>query len=409
MREDTRKREGNRSPMTSRHVKQAPWGMGTDQFSWFAHMRRESPVFVDPRSGVVSVFRYDDTQRVLSDFASFSSERGSHAPTEEQALSTSMVSSDPPRHRRLRNLVTQAFTPRAVALLEPRISAIVTDLLDQIDQRGARAGAQVDFIEEFAVPLPVIVIAELLGVPVERRADFRRWSDTLVSNGGAGGWANMAETHREMASFFGQMIAQRRAEPRDDLISHLVAAEIDGERLTQVELIGFCMLLLVAGNETTTNLLANAVLCMDELPEAWQRLRAEPTRIPSAIEEVLRYTSPVQSMFRVARGEERLGDVVTRPGQPVIAWIGSANRDETQFDDADRFDITRTPNRHLAFGYGIHFCLGAPLARLEGRIALEALTQRAESIQVAPDAQLDWMESTIVYGVKHLPVTITSA
>lgn len=383
--------------------------MDVDQFSWFARMRQESPVFVDPQSGVVSVFRYDDTQRVLSDYTSFSSERGAHNPSEEQALSASMISSDPPRHRRLRNLVTQAFTPRAVALLEPRISAIVTELLDQIDSRGAHDAAQVDFIEEFAVPLPVIVIAEMLGVPAERRADFRRWSDILVTTGGARGWAKLAEAQREMAAFFGQMIAQRRAEPRDDLISHLVTAEIDGERLTQVELIGFCMLLMVAGNETTTNLLGNAILSMEEQPEAWQRLRAEPTLIPSAIEEVLRYTSPVQSMFRVARGEERLGDVAIQPGQPVIAWIGSANRDETQFPGADRFDITRMPNRHLAFGYGIHFCLGAPLARLEGRIALEALARRAESIRVAPDAQLDWIDSTIVYGVKHLPVTVTPA
>ncbi|HET9111306.1 MAG TPA: cytochrome P450 [Ktedonobacterales bacterium] len=395
--------------MSSRYVKPAPWGVGTDQFSWFARMRREAPVFVDPGSGVVSAFRYEDTQRVLSDFASFSSERGSGGASEEQALSVSMISSDPPRHRRLRNLVTQVFTPRAVALLEPRISAIVADSLDQLDQRGAHDSAPVDFIDEFAVPLPVTVIAELLGVPAERRADFRRWSDILVTNGGARGWAKLAEAQREMAAFFGQMIAQRRAEPRDDLISHLVTAEIDGERLTQVELIGFCMLLMVAGNETTTNLLGNAVLCMEEQPEVWQRLRADPALIPSAIEEVLRYVSPVQSMFRVARGEERIGDVVIQPGQPVVAWIGSANRDETQFADADCFDITRAPNRHLAFGYGIHFCLGAPLARLEGRVALEALTRRAESIRVAPDARLDWIESTIVYGVKHLPVTLTLA
>jgi cytochrome P450 len=176
-----------------------------------------------------------------------------------------------------------------------------------------------------------------------------------------------------------------------------------------VELIGFCMLLLVAGNETTTNLLGNAILSFDEQPAAWQRLRAEPQLVPSAIEEVLRYLSPVQSMFRMARGEERLGEIVTQPGQPVIAWIGSANRDETQFTNAGAFDITRAPNRNLAFGHGIHFCLGAPLARLEGRIALEALLARAQEIRVTPGARLDWLESTIVYGVKHLPVTITPA
>jgi len=176
-----------------------------------------------------------------------------------------------------------------------------------------------------------------------------------------------------------------------------------------VELIGFCVLLLVAGNETTTNLLGAAILSCDEQPAAWERLRAEPQLIPSAVEETLRYLSPVQSMFRIARGEERLGDIITRPGQPVVAWIGSANRDETQFANADTFDITRSPNRNLAFGHGIHFCLGAPLARLEARLALEALLRWAESVRVAPDAQIEWLESAIVYGAKHLPVTVTPA
>lgn len=392
--------------MTYAHVKQAPGGIGQDHFSWLAQMRRTAPVFVDPRSGVISVFRYDDTQRVLSDYASFSSERGVHAPSEENAIGASLISSDPPRHRKLRNLVTQAFTPRAVAQLEPRITAIIAGLLDRLSAHGR---TQVDFIEEFAVPLPVTVIAEMLGVPTERRVDFRRWSDALVTAGSGMGGAGMLQAQREMAAFFGEMIAQRRAEPRDDLISHLIAAEIDGQHLTPVELIGFCVLLLVAGNETTTNLLGAAILACDEQPAAWERLRAEPQLIPSAVEETLRYLSPVQSMFRMARGQERLGDIVTRPGQPVVAWIGSANRDETQFANAETFDITRTPNRNLAFGHGIHFCLGAPLARLEARLALEALLRRAESIRIAPDAQIEWMESAIVYGAKHLPVTITPA
>jgi cytochrome P450 len=326
-----------------------------------------------------------------------------------------MISSDPPRHRRLRNLVTQAFTPRAVAQLEPRIAAIVADLLDQVSAPGAAGSSQVastdfiDFIETFASPLPVTVIAELLGVPPERRADFRRWSDALVSNSGAGGWSGAATAQREMAMYFGEMIGRRRAEPRDDLISHLISAEIDGQRLTPVELIGFCVLLLVAGNETTTNLLGGAVLAFDEHPEQWERLRAEPALIPAAVEEVLRYNSPVQSMFRSARAGARLGETVAWEGQPVVAWIGSANRDEAQFERPERFDITRAPNRHLAFGHGIHFCLGAPLARLEARVALEALAQRARRLQVAPDARLDWLESAIVYGVKQLPVALIPA
>lgn len=373
-------------------------------FPWYARMRRESPTSVDPHSGALSVFRYDDVQRVLSDFEAFSSERGRRDSS--SALSSSLISSDPPRHRQLRNLITQAFTPRAVAQLTPRITAIVGELLDQVAASG-----RMDFIEDFAYPLPVIVIAEMLGIPASERAQFRRWSDAIVSPGAAPaeGQLSFMDAQREMALYFGRLIIERRADLRDDLISHLLTAEIDGQRLTEMELIGFCVLLLVAGNETTTNLLGNAILCFDEQPDVYERLRAQPDLIPNAIEEVLRYRSPVQSMFRAAAGETDLGGVFTRPGQPVVAWIGSANRDETMFPNAHVFDIERTPNRHLAFGYGIHFCLGAPLARLEARLALEALCSRFHDIRQVPNAPLHWMESSIVYGVKNLPITFTPA
>ncbi len=266
-------------------------------FPWYEWMRRESPVHVDPQSGALSVFGYDDVQRVLSDFEAFSSERGRREGS--SALGASLISSDPPRHRQLRNLVTQAFTPRAVALLAPRITAIIDELLDQVAAAG-----RMDFIEDLAYPLPVIVIAEMLGIPASGRAQFRRWSDAIVSPGAAPapGQPSFMDAQREMAMYFGRLIAERGAEPRDDLISHLVAAEIDGQRLSAIELIGFCVLLLVAGNETTTNLLGNAILCFDEQPGAYERLREQPGLIPDAVEEVLRYRSPVQSMFRSATG-----------------------------------------------------------------------------------------------------------
>jgi cytochrome P450 len=367
-------------------------------------MRRDTPAQVDPTSGVLSVFRYDEVQRVLSDYEAFSSERSPRDTS--SALNASLISSDPPRHRQLRNLVTQAFTPRAIAQLAPRITTIVDELLDPVVASG-----RMDFIADLADPLPVIVIAEMLGIPVSERVQFKRWSDAIVSTAAtpADGGLTFMGAQREMAQFFSGLIAERSAEPRDDLISHLITAEIEGQRLNAMELIGFCVLLLVAGNETTTNLLGNAILCFDEQPETYERLRAQPDLIPSAIEEVLRYRSPVQSMFRAATGETDLGDTHTRPGQPVIAWIGSANRDEDRFPDAHVFDITRTPNRHLAFGYGIHFCLGAPLARLEARLALEAMTTRFRDIRRIPDAPIRWMESSIVYGVKTLPVTLTSS
>jgi cytochrome P450 len=369
---------------------------------------------VDSNSGVLSVFRYDDVQRVLSDYEAFSSERGPRDASAASALSASLISSDPPRHRQLRNLVTQAFTPRAIAQLAPRITAILDELLDSITAIPGGSGGsdgigRMDFIEDLAGPLPVIVIAEMLGIPPSERVQFKRWSDAIVSTSASptDGGLTFMSAQQEMARYFSRLIAERRAEPHDDLISHLIAAEIEGQHLSAIELIGFCVLLLVAGNETTTNLLGNAILCFDEQPEAYERLRAQPALIPSAIEEVLRYRSPVQSMFRAATGETELGGVRTSPSQPVIAWIGSANRDESRFPDAHHFDIERAPNRHLAFGYGIHFCLGAALARLEARLALEALIARFRAIRCIPDTPLRWMESSIVYGVQNLPITVT--
>ena len=371
-------------------------------FDWYRHQRENAPVFYDADRHIWMVFGYEDVQRVLSEHATFSSEYGRGGGASDP-LGASIISTDPPRHRQLRTLVTQAFTPRTVAQLEPRIQGIVDGLLDTVAGAG-----ELDIIGDLAYPLPVIVIAELLGIPAEDRAQFKQWSDAVVTGTRAAGMAGR-DPQAEMSAYFLRLIEERRREPRGDLISGLLAAQIEGEHLSQVELLGFCVLLLVAGNETTTNLIGNAILCLDEQPDALERLRAEPALLPGAIEEVLRYRSPVQFMFRATVREAEMGGQAIPAGRPVIAWIGSANRDPVQFPDPDRFDIARTPNRHLAFGQGIHFCLGAPLARLEARIALEALLQRARRIQVAPDARLDWLESTIVYGVKRLPVALTPA
>ena len=205
------------------------------------------------------------------------------------------------------------------------------------------------------------------------------------------------------------MIEQRRRRPGNDLISALLAAEIDGQKLSVIELLGFCALLLVAGNETTTNLIGNAVLCFTESPGTAERLIAEPALLPQAIEEVLRYRSPVQSMYRISAVDTTLRGLPIPAGSPIVAWIGSANRDGEQFPHPDVFDVGRSPNRHLAFGQGIHFCLGAPLARLEARIALQAVLSRLPGLAVDPEAQLERMESTIVYGVKQLPVSWQAA
>lgn len=388
-------------------------------FDWYRRQRDNSPVSYDDSTGIWSVFRFEDVSRVLSDHTFFSSAALLGTTGMANPLGASMISSDPPRHRQLRALVTQAFTPRTVALLEPRITAIVHELLAGIESAGS-AETTMDLIDTLAYPLPVIVIAELLGIPHQDRDQFKQWSDAIIVGPRAAGMAGR-NPQAEMSAYFLQLIADRQSLPRqdpenesgqrgrEDLISALLAAQVEGEHLSTVDVLGFCVLLLVAGNETTTNLIGNAMLCFDEHPTEWDRLHAQTeTLLPSAIEEVLRYRSPVQSMFRTATADVDLGGHVIPAGAPVVAWIGSANRDERQFSDPDRFDIQRSPNRHLAFGHGIHFCLGAPLARLEARIVLGELLTRFTEISRIREVPLEPQPSTIVYGVKHLPVSVRS-
>src|SRR3989440_6235989 len=364
-------------------------------FPWYRLMRETQPVYYNPQYHFWQVFGYEDVQRVLSDYTSFSSVFGGGGENRDP-LGSSLISMDPPRHRQLRNLVTQAFTPRSVAQLSERITAIVNQLLEQV-----AATRRMDIIDDLAYPLPVIVIAELLGIPHADRERFKIWSDAVVG----ATYPEDGDPQAEMSEYFLDMIAQRSREPKDDLISALLDAQIDGQHLNQRELLGFCILLLVAGNETTTNLIGNAILCFDEHPEVMEQLRAEPALVPGAVEEVLRYRSPVQFMYRRTVANTTIRDQEIQAGQMVLAWIGSANRDEAQFPNPDNFDIRRTPNRHIAFGHGIHFCLGAPLARLEAKIVLTMLLERFHEIKRVPGVALEPTGSDIVYGVKHLPIT----
>ncbi len=362
---------------------QAPYDL--ELFAWYRAMRETRPVVRDPRWRGWMVFTHADVQRVLSDHEAFS-------VGVDQAQVTVL------RHS-LRNLVTRTFTPRAVEALRPRITQIVEELLDRVAPRGG-----MDVIEDLAVPLPVIVIAELIGIPIEHRERFKRWSNAVLT-GRTAGMSNAGARH-EMAVFFTDLMEERRRAPREDLLSRLLAAGID-ESLDQRELLSFCVLLLVAGNETTTNLIGNTILCLAEHPEAEVELRAHPELLPSAVEEILRYRSPVQSMFRVTTTDVRLGDQAVPAGQSVVAWIGSANRDPRQFPNPDRFDIRRSPNRHLAFGHGIHFCLGAPLARLEATVALGALLGRLGRLRV-DRAAVEPLSGDLLHGVRRLPVTFTT-
>ncbi len=380
--------------------------------AWLAEMRATQPVCRDPNTGSWHAFGYAEASRVLTDHAVFSSEQfpGSAVQANRSPLAASMLATDPPRHNQLRGLVSQAFTPRAVAGLAPRITAITRELLDAVRTTGA-----MDVILDLSSPLPVTVIAELLGVPVERHSDFKRWSDAIVSSrpSNAGYAAALRLQQRrvgamgEMIDYFSELLAYRRQHPGDDLVSGLLAAQLDGQHLDEMELIGFCVLLLIAGNETTTNLIGNAIVCLDAQPEALAQLRRQPDLMPGAIEEVLRYLPPVWSMGRTAKSEVEIGGQRVPAGAVVTAWIASANRDATQFPDPDHFDIARKPNRHLSFGHGIHTCIGAPLARLEAGIALPMMLSQLPDLQRVPDAAIETIQSDFVFGAKTLPVTFS--
>jgi cytochrome P450 len=361
----------------------------SNPFPWYAKMRREAPVFYDAEQQCWMVFRYEDVKNVFANWPLFSSQV--QHPPEQTDFTQSLNFTDPPKHRSLRSLVAKFFTARRVEELAPRIAQITHELIDQVQGQH-----RMDFVHDLAIPVPVIVIAEILGVPVADHADFKRWSDGIMMMD--------PDALKAMADYFRQLLKERRQHPSEDLISDLIAAHDAGETLTAQELVDFCLVLLVGGNETTTNLMGNAILCFHEYPEAFERLKQEPELVPLAIEEVLRYRSSIQGIERFTKVEIQMGGQTIPAGQMVTVWMGSANRDEVQFDRAEEFVIDRDPNPHVAFGNGIHFCLGAPLARLEGKIVLNAVLERLPNLRIDPAATLEFIPTTIVHGVASLPV-----
>jgi cytochrome P450 len=384
-----------------------------DPYALYAAGRREAPVFAHPTFPVVSLFRHQDVQNMLRDPAQWSSFFPLPAGMERPGdMPPSMLGVDPPEHTRLRGLVSQAFTPRMIRRLEPRLHEIAHELLD-----AAVRDREIDLVAALTYPLPVIVIAEMIGIPTADRGRFKGWSDALVKNLGVGiltppSLERLEEQRaiiREMRAYFLTLVEERRREPREDLLSGLVAAESEGSRLTFDEMIQTLILLLVAGNETTTNLIGNAVLELLAHPQALEELRAEPALMPDAIEEVLRFSSPVQMDPRRATRATEIDGVPVRENQFVIGWIGSANRDEAVFERPEVFDIRRKNSRHLAFGFGPHYCLGASLASLEAQVAVGTLLARTRGFRRVDDAPLPLHPSFVFRGVRSLPLRLEAA
>jgi cytochrome P450 len=321
---------------------------------------------------------------------------------------------DPPEHRQYRNLVSYAFTPRAIDRLRGRVAEITQELLDE-----ARPAGKMDFATEIAYPLPTIVIAELLGVPTSDRPLFRRWAEALLSRQLSDAeffkpeeeqrdhpeMQRLRRTFEEMSDYFEQRLEERKRAPRDDMMSDLLKASVDGEHLSMEDTISFCTILLLAGHVTTTNLLSQAIRCFDEHPNALELVRKQPELMPEAIEEVLRYASPVWRLVRTTRETVEIAGVTIPENQTVFAWLSSANRDPAQFPEPERFIPTRTPNRHVAFGHGIHFCIGAPLSRMEASVALPMIITQLPHLRVAYEEQPQLFEGRALFGFKHLPIT----
>src|SRR5262245_6501891 len=380
-----------------------------DPYPTYRWLRREAPVYWDAASRLWVVSRYDDVVQVSKTPEVFSAAQG---VLPESDAPVSIVCMDDPRHQRLRKLVNRGFTPRMVGLLEPRIRALATGLVDAIAARGA-----CDLVHDLAVPLPLYIIAEMLGIRQEDFARFHDWSDRLI--GVAGNYddpvkvESSTSAYVEYGNYLKAVFEDRRRAPREDLVSILVAAQQDGmlaedeEAMENDEIVMFMTLLLVAGNETTRNAIAGGMLALMENPDQYALLRERPALIDHAVEEILRFVSPIICFRRTATEDTHLRDQPIRAGERVLMLYQSANRDEDVFADPDRFDITRNPNPHVAFGIGTHFCLGANLARAELRIMVQELVNRLPDLRVAPGAAPARVASTLVRGISSLPVAFT--
>ena len=392
-----------------------------DPYPFYARLRAEAPVWrttLPDRRAVWLVTRYEDVARVLKD-DTFAKDKLNAMDPEQRAktpwvpgflkpLERNMLDLDDPDHARLRALVSKAFTPRLIERLRGRIEVLCEELLDAMAHKGKRRG-EVELVADYALPLPATVIAELLGVPAEDHAKFHRWSNRLVSVSSKRDMLRAVPAALSFVRYLRKLVARRHVDPRDDLITALTQAQEAGDKLSKDELLAMAFLLLVAGHETTVNLIASGTLALLEHPEQMQRLRRDPSLVKPAVEELLRYTSPVEiATERYAREEVEIAGTTIPRGELVLAVLGSANRDERYFEYPDVLDLARDPNRHLAFGRGgVHHCLGAPLARMEEQIAISAFLRHFSEarLAVAPES-LRWRRGVFLRGLRRLPLVL---
>jgi cytochrome P450 len=370
-----------------------------DPYAVYRRLRDEAPCHHDADTGLYAVSRFEDVLRIANDPVEFSSEGTSIGA----GLLPQIQQLDPPRHDALRSLVSTVFTPRRVAEIEPRVRAIARELLGAMAARR-----EPDLLRDFARHLPSTVIGEMIGVTAERREAFLHWTEAMVAiPQGVESQADAVRAPSEaIYAEFAQILEERRGARRNDLMSALLDAELAGKQLSREELLGFCFVLIVAGNDTTTNLIANGAGLLAEHPEQRSGLAAEPSRIPAAVEEMLRFESPAQALPRIARRDALLHDVRIPAGAELKLLWGSANRDEREFDAPDRFDVRRDPKRHLGFGFGVHFCLGASLARLEARVAFEELLARFPRYEV--QGRPGWLTSVWARAHDAVPLRLAA-
>lgn len=387
-----------------------------DPYPFYAQLRSQDPVHWDEMLGFWVLTRYADISSVYAD-ARFSRAQGlrrgfERLPEAEQEIaapvyqtfSKTMFYSDPPYHTRLRGLVNNAFTPNAVEQMRPHVQRMVDSLLDAVQTQG-----EMDAIHDLAHPLPILVISQMLGLPAEERARFKQWSDDLFAILGSVPHApeameRAAQSLAELTDYLTALSHSRRQKPQNDLISALVGVVEKGQRLTQEELIANVTILLSAGHETTSNLIGNGLLALLRNPDQMQMLRDHPKLVASAVEEMMRYDNPVQIAYRSAAEDVELSGKLIQKGQLVNSVLAAGNRDPERFSEPDRFDISRDEGRHLGFGLGIHFCIGAPLVRLEAQIAFSTILRRFPKLHLATE-NLEWQEHPIFRGVKSMPLT----